>query len=247
MHYRVIIVGCGPAGIFTALTLMEMGIDGVILLDQGGDLEKRERHAVRDVLCGWGGAGAFSDGKLNISTEVGGYLSQFLDKNALIELLRKTDGVFVKYGAPDRIFGDSALSVEEIADQARAADLEFIPTVIRHIGTDNCKRILNNMRKALDGKAEVRTCSQVQSLLCENGEIKGVRLTDGHVVTGDFVVVAPGRVGANWMKGEAEALGLTTMTSPVDIGVRVELPATILKSNIMRTKERLLVVCTTGL
>jgi hypothetical protein len=111
MDYQVIIVGCGPAGIFTALTLMEQGIDHVILLDQGNDLEKRERGAVRDVLCGWGGAGAFSDGKLNISTDVGGYLSEFLDKNTLIALLRNTDGIFVKYGAPDRIFGDSAMSV----------------------------------------------------------------------------------------------------------------------------------------
>jgi len=229
MDYRVIIVGCGPAGIFTAMTLAENGIDGVILFDQGNDLEKRERGAVRDVLCGWGGAGAFSDGKLNISTEVGGYLSEFLDKNALIELLHSTDGIFVKYGAPNRIFGDSAVSVEEIADQARLADLEFIPTVIRHIGTENCKRILNNMRKALDGKVEVRTCSQVQSLLHEEGKIRGVKLTGGQVMNSDYVVAAPGRVGASWMKGEADALGLTTMTSPVDIGVRVELPAAILK------------------
>ncbi len=161
----------------------------------------------RDVLCGWGGAGAFSDGKLNISTEVGGYLSEFLDRNSLIELLHKTDGIFVKYGAPNRIFGDSAISVEEIADQSRTAGLEFIPTVIRHIGTENCKRILNNMRKVLDGKVEVRTCSQVQSLLHEDGEIRGVKLASGNVINGEFVVVAPGRVGANWMKGEADALG----------------------------------------
>jgi uncharacterized protein len=229
MDYRVIVVGCGPAGIFTALTLAESGIDGVILFDQGHELEDRERRDARDVLCGWGGAGAYSDGKLNISAEVGGYLSDFLEKSKLIELLKSTDQIFVKYGAPNRVFGDSALSVEEIADQSRLADLEFIPTVIRHIGTENCKRILSNMRKALDGKVEVQTCSQVQSLLAEDGEVVGVKLTNGDVVSGEFVVVAPGRVGANWMKGEADALGLTTMTSPVDIGVRVELPATILK------------------
>ena len=85
MDFQVIVVGCGPAGIFTALTLVEMGVDDVILLDQGNDLEKRDRHTARDVLCGWGGAGAFSDGKLNISTDVGGYLSEFLDKNSLID------------------------------------------------------------------------------------------------------------------------------------------------------------------
>jgi len=229
MDYRVIVVGCGPAGIFTALTLAENDIDGVILFDQGCELEDRERRGARDVLCGWGGAGAYSDGKLNISAEVGGYLSDFFEKNKLIQLLRNTDQIFVKYGAPNRVFGDSAVSVEEIADQSRLADLEFIPTVIRHIGTENCKLILNNMRKALEGKVEVKTCSQVQSLLAEDGEIRGVKLTNGEVVNSKFVVVAPGRVGANWMKGEADALGLTTMTSPVDIGVRVEVPATILK------------------
>ena len=75
MDYQVIIIGCGPAGIFTALTLAENGVDRIILFDQGNELEKRSRHSAKDVLCGWGGAGAFSDGKLNISAEVGGYLS----------------------------------------------------------------------------------------------------------------------------------------------------------------------------
>ncbi|HYA14313.1 MAG TPA: FAD-dependent oxidoreductase [Syntrophales bacterium] len=229
MDYHVIIVGCGPAGIFTALTLVENGIGGVILFDKGNELEKRERYSARDVLCGWGGAGAFSDGKLNISTEVGGYLSDFLDKSDLIHLLKNTDEVFVKHGAPNRVFGDSAMSVEEIADQASLAGLEFIPTVIRHIGTENCQRVLTDMRRTLDGKVEVRTCCQVQSLLAEDGQIKGVKLSNGEVINSKFVVAAPGRVGANWMKGEVESLGLRTMVSPVDIGVRVELPATILK------------------
>jgi hypothetical protein len=107
MDYRVIIIGCGPAGIFTALTLAENGIGGVILFDKGNELEKRERNSAKDVLCGWGGAGAFSDGKLNISTEVGGYLSEFLDKNDLVRLLKNTDEVFVNHGAPDRVFGNS--------------------------------------------------------------------------------------------------------------------------------------------
>jgi len=237
MDYHVIIVGCGPAGIFTALTLAENGIGRVILFDKGNELEKRERHGARDVLCGWGGAGAFSDGKLNISTEVGGYLSDFLDKKDLIHLLKNTDEVFVKHGAPSRVFGDSAMSVEEIADQAGLAGLEFVPTVIRHIGTENCQLILNDMRRILDGKVEVRTCCQVQSLLEEDGQIKGVKLSSGEVINSKFVVVAPGRVGANWMKGEVETLGLRTMVSPVDIGVRVELPATILKKITDMTYE----------
>ena len=229
MDYQVIIIGCGPAGIFTALTLAENGVDRIILFDQGNELEKRSRHSAKDVLCGWGGAGAFSDGKLNISAEVGGYLSDFLEKIDLIRLLKKTDEIFVNHGAPNRIFGASATSVEEIADQASLAELELIPTIIRHIGTENCQRVLKNMRKVLNGKVEIRTSCQVQSLIEEDGQIKGVKLDDGLIINGNFVVAAPGRVGANWMKGEAESLGLETVASPVDIGVRVELPATILK------------------
>ena len=229
MNYQVVIVGSGPAGIFTALTLVERGVDGVILFDQGNDLEKRRQNDAKEVLCGWGGAGAFSDGKLNLSTEVGGYLSDFLDKSDLKQLLKKTDEIFVRHGAPDRIFGDESTSVEEIADQARLAGLEFIPTVIRHIGTENCRIVLNNMRAYLDGKVEVRTNCPVQSLVEENGRVRGVELADGRIVRGRYVVAAPGRVGAKWMRKEAESLGLKTKPSPVDIGVRVEQPATVLK------------------
>jgi len=229
MHYRVIIVGSGPAGIFTALTLAEAGIEGIVIFDRGNNLEQRNRCDAKDVLCGWGGAGAFSDGKLALSMEVGGYLLDFLDKESLVGLLKRTDDIFVHHGAPDRLFGGMSPLVEEIADQARMAGLEFLPAVIRHIGTENCQNILSRMREALDGKVDIRTNCPVRSLLYENDLIRGVELMDGETVRGDFVVAAPGRVGANWMKKEAESMGLKTTVSPVDIGVRVELPAIVLK------------------
>jgi uncharacterized FAD-dependent dehydrogenase len=229
MNYRVVIVGSGPAGIFTALTLAEAGVDGVIMIDQGKNLENRNHCDAKDVLCGWGGAGAYSDGKLALSTEVGGYLSDFIDHESLIKLLKRTDETFVNYGAPDRVFGNTSPLIEEIADQSRMAGLEFIPTVIRHIGTENCQNVLTRMRTALHGKVEILTNCPVRKLLQKNGQIYGVELADGKTVESDFVVVAPGRVGANWMKKEAEHIGLKTKVSPVDIGVRVEMPAIVLK------------------
>lgn len=229
MNYRVVIVGSGPAGIFTALNLAEAGVEGIIIFDQGNNLEKRNRCDGKDVLCGWGGAGAFSDGKLALSTEVGGYLSDFMDRESLIELLKKTDETFVHFGAPDRIFGNLSPSVEEIKDKARMAGLEFIPTVIRHIGTENCQNVLTRMRNALQGKLEILTNCPVNKLLQERGQIRGVELADGRTVQSDYVVAAPGRVGANWMKKEAEHIGLHTSISPVDIGVRVEMPSIVLK------------------
>ncbi|MFP3870909.1 MAG: NAD(P)/FAD-dependent oxidoreductase [Syntrophobacteria bacterium] len=230
MHYRVIIVGAGPAGIFTALTLADLGIDGVLLLEQGKDLDQRQRLDSEDMLCGWGGAGAYSDGKLTFSSEVGGYLSHYLDQASFTELLKSADEVYVKHGAPDRLFGDLSPAVEELADRARLADLELIPTRIRHIGTENCLAVLTRLRQELSGRAEMRTCCRVESLVADSGRIQGVKLADGQILRSQFVVAAPGRSGAHWMKETAESLGLSTQASPVDIGIRVELPATVLQA-----------------
>lgn len=83
MNYEVIIVGGGPAGIFAALTLADLGFKSVLLLEQGKDLKHRDHHNPAERLCGWGGAGAYSDGKLTLSTEVGGVLREFLDEKTL--------------------------------------------------------------------------------------------------------------------------------------------------------------------
>ncbi len=241
MEYQVIIVGGGPAGIFTALTLKELGIDGVILFEQGKDLGERQRNDSRDILCGWGGAGAFSDGKLTLSTEVGGHLGEFLDQKSFYQLLIEADRAFVDHGAPDRLFGDLSHEVEALADRARQADLELIPTRIRHIGTENCRDVLACMYETLSDQIEIQTGCKVESLLAENKKINGVKLDNGRILNSRFVVAAPGRSGASWMKKEAESLSLRTKASPVDIGVRVELPATILKEITDITYESKLV------
>lgn len=229
MNYEVIIVGAGPAGIFAALTLADSGIQPVLLLEQGKDLSKRQRHNSEDMLCGWGGAGAYSDGKLTLSPEVGGLLGEFIEKKALDQLLKKTDEIYVAHGAPDNFFGALSPQIEEIADRARLAEMELIPSPIRHIGTENCRIVLDRLRESLAGRVEIRTGCHVQNLLVENGKVQGVELVDGQVLSSRFVVAAPGRSGAAWMKQQADALKLKINPSPVDLGVRVELPAPVLK------------------
>jgi hypothetical protein len=199
-------------------------------LEQGKDLKHRERRNPAERLCGWGGAGAYSDGKLTLSTEVGGVLREFLDEKTLYQLLETTDRIYEAHGAPDRIFGQVTPQLEALADRARLADLELIPNRIRHMGTENCVNVLERFYNSLTERITIRTEAQVADLICEQGQIRGVRLADGEKIAGRFVIVAPGRVGANWMKKQADTLGLKTRATSVDIGVRVELPAPVLKT-----------------
>jgi uncharacterized FAD-dependent dehydrogenase len=229
MDYEVTIVGAGPAGIFAALTLADLGIGPVLLVEQGRNLERRERKQANGMLCGWGGAGAYSDGKLTLSPEVGGFLGELLETQVLNRLLQKTDRIWVDHGAPDIIFGEPSPKLEDLADRARLADLELIPSPIRHIGTENCLIVLDRLQKAIAERVEIRTEYPVENLLAQDGQVSGVKLADGECINSRFVIAAPGRSGASWMKNEAETLGLHTQASPVDIGVRVELPAPVFK------------------
>jgi hypothetical protein len=144
-------------------------------------------------------------------------------------LLKTTDNMYMAHGAPDRLFGDHGPKLEELGERARLADLELIPGLIRHIGTENCWSVLDRFRQSISGRVEMRTECRVQNLVADSGCIQGVKLADGETIRSRFVVVAPGRSGAGWMKKEAESLRLKTRANSVDIGVRVELPAIVLK------------------
>src|SRR4030043_2211414 len=228
-QYQVVIVGAGPSAIFAALTLSKGGMKDMVIFEKGKDIHERKRGRGMELLCGWGGAGAFSDGKLTLSPKIGGFLGDFIPQNQLVNLLRNADVIYLSFGAPKEVFGASSCKTEALYQEAKLAGLEVIPMEIRHLGTENCVPLLKNIRNALEKKADIFFNTSVKEILVDNGKAMGVLLENGTQVNAEYVICGPGRVGAEWIKNEVQRLKIPSVPSPVDIGVRGEAPASILK------------------
>ena len=156
--YDVVIVGTGPAGIFAALKLIESSPSlKVLMLEKGKDISKRHCPMLEkgvpcrscsecSIISGWGGAGAFSDGKLNLSTEIGGFLHRYIDKKELSKFINLVDKEYIRFGAPKKVYGGNTKKIAEIKALAEKNSLEFIPNRVRHIGTDRCLKVLKNIK-----------------------------------------------------------------------------------------------------
>ncbi|HHX10448.1 MAG TPA: NAD(P)/FAD-dependent oxidoreductase [Firmicutes bacterium] len=237
--WDVIIVGAGPAGIFAALELCRKTPElSVLILDKGHDLETRKcpgrgimggclKCDLCSITCGWGGAGAFSDGKLTLTNRFGGFLHEYLSQSGLLELIHYIDGIWLEFGATDRIFGTEKSAISELVRRAATAGLELIPAPIRHLGSDNSPKILNNMYEYLKPRVAVRMLSEVKQIIVHDNKVQGVILADGSEERCRYLIAAPGREGSSWFSEEAMRLQLTQEINPVDIGVRVEIPAVI--------------------
>ena len=239
MKYDVIIVGAGPAGIFSALELTENNKINVLILDRGLDIDLRKCPSSRgfecvhcepcSVLSGWGGAGAYSDGKLTLSTEIGGWLNQYISQKELKKLIKYVDGIYIQYGASEQVYGGDTEKVDEIDRKASLAGLKLIRQEVRHMGTDKCLETLRRMRQELNDKVTFYPKTDVQGLITEDKKVIGVKTTSGEKFYAKYVIIAPGRSGAEWLQTEAQFLGLKTVNNPVDVGVRVEVLASVME------------------
>ncbi|MBQ8161686.1 MAG: FAD-dependent oxidoreductase [Clostridia bacterium] len=244
-RYDAIIIGAGPAGIFTAMELTALRPEArVLIVDTGRSIAHRSCPARTTGRCahcdpcgivhGWAGAGAFSDGKLSLSDEVGGHISEYMSHQKSMELIGHADDIYLKFGAPVQVHGQDDRKVDEISYEASRYNIRLIPCPVRHLGTENSALVLGGMHDYLTAKTnttflELTTASDI---LTENGRVTGVSLqTNGgepFVALSDFIVAAPGRGGAEWLTKEATRLGLRTQNNEVDIGVRVEVPNAIM-------------------
>jgi uncharacterized FAD-dependent dehydrogenase len=238
--FDVVIVGAGPAGVFAALELTAAAdAPSVLILEKGHAIERRKCPArergcvdcrVCDIMTGWGGAGAFSDGKLTLTTEVGGWLADYTGKDALEGLLEYSDEMWCRFGTTSEVTSPDAETVERLQHEATLAGMQLVPMVVRHIGTDRSPAVLAAMRVELERRGVVvRTDAAVDRILTEDGRVTGVTLKDGTEIEAGAVIAAPGREGADWLATEAKRLGIGLTNNAVDIGVRVEVPAPVME------------------
>jgi uncharacterized FAD-dependent dehydrogenase len=235
--YDVIIVGGGPAAIFAALELSQASLD-ILLIEKGKHIDKR-RCPTRDtgspcppcspcnLVCGLGGAGAFSDGKLTLSAQVGGRLSDYLGESEAEALIRYVDDVYLRFGAPDKLYGVGE-GVQELRSKADLAGLKLVPVPIRHLGTEHCRSVLKAVWDYLSPHIEFRLETAASTIAVKNGEVRGLKTEAGDSFDCRYLILAPGREGADWLSQEAERLKLTMNSNPVDVGVRVEVPAAVM-------------------
>ncbi len=244
-QFDLIIIGAGPAGIFAALEMTQKRPEShVLIVDTGRAISHRTCPARIDGQCkhcdpcaimhGWAGAGAFSDGKLSLSDEVGGHVADYIGHKRAMEYIQRADEIYLAFGASKTVHGQNNPRVEEIAYEASRHNIRLVPCPVRHLGTENAGPVLGAMHDHLVSKTNTTflELTNAEDILCEDGHVVGVRIhqrgQEPRVVRAPYVVAAPGRGGAQWLSECVGKLGLRTQNNEVDIGVRVEVPNAIM-------------------
>jgi uncharacterized protein len=235
--YDVAIIGGGPAAIYAGWEFSVKYPDvSVLILEEGHPVDKRfcplaagkVDHCLRCVPCaimrGFGGAGAFSDGKYNFTTEFGGWLPDYLPKKTVMDLIDYVDSINCSNGAPGETFTTKNSSIRR---KALAYDLHLLNGKVRHLGTENNLQIMENIYQKLRQKVDILCDTKVESFRKE-GETFCLETTAGQF-TSDYLIAAPGRAGAEWFTEQGRKLGLSFTNNAVDVGVRVEVPALVFK------------------
>lgn len=236
--FDVLVIGAGPAGIFTALELNKLKPEQkVLIIDMGRGIEKRvcpertqgfcSKCKVCSITSGWSGAGAFSDGKLSLSPEVGGRITEYMTNQQALELIHYADQFYLDCGANDEVFGLNNQRIEDIAYEARKNQIRLVPCPVRHLGTERAYQVLKEMYHRLEQNPNFTfwELTKAEDLLVKDQKAIGAIIhKQGQQlqVLAKHIVVAPGRGGAQWLKEQTDKLNIKTVNNEVDIGVRVE-------------------------
>lgn len=247
--YDVIVVGAGPAGIFTCYEMtLKMPEASVLLIDKGHDIYSRNCPILQkkiqkcpppagkkdfagcvpacSITNGFGGAGAYSDGKFNITSEFGGWMTDYLPTETVVDLIKYVDQINLQHGATDTITDPLTDKVREIEKRAYSAGLKLLRAQVRHLGTEQNLKILTSIFEYLKDKVDMKFKTEVLDIVTEKKDgrqqVTGVELKDGTKVQAEKVVIVPGRDGSAWLAKILKKRRLKMSANQVDIGVRVE-------------------------
>jgi uncharacterized FAD-dependent dehydrogenase len=239
MKYDVVIIGAGPAGIFTAIELIRKGANKkIMMVEKGQPIEKRRCPKSKTNKCvnckpychittGFSGAGAFSDGKLSLSYQVGGELPDLIGEDFAQELIDYTDKIYLEFGADPKVEGIyEGPDIKDIRKRAIQAGLQLVDCPIRHLGTEKAQQLYLNIQNYLaDAGVEMLFSTECENIILEDSVCKGVRLREKDGVREVYakqVVIATGRRGADWLEKICAEHNIAHKPGTVDIGVRVE-------------------------
>jgi len=249
MTYDLIIVGAGPCGIFAAYEAAKLSPSAkILLIDRGLDIYSRKCPIMSkkarlcpmtrgedgsagcqpacSVTCGFGGAGAYSDGKFNITAEFGGWLGDYMPASKLLELICYVDEINLAHGAPAHITDPESPDVNIIEQKVYGAGLKLLRARVRHLGTEMNLRVMKSIYDELAGKIEMVFKTEIDDVLVSHGEDSiravGVVTKDGKEYHANNVLIAPGRDGSAWLSSILEKQGIPVTCNQVDVGVRAE-------------------------
>ena len=234
MKYDVLIIGAGPGGIFAAYELMQKWPEAkVAMIEAGRELDKRRcpidgvkvKECVKCPSCaimnGFGGAGAFSDGKYNMTNEFGGTLYEYIGRDKAMALMEYVDEINVENGGQDtHLYNAGSPKISKLCLEN---DLHLLNASVRHLGTDINYVVLENLyNKLVTNGVEIYFETLVRSIKKTENGYRAV--TDKDTFEGSYCIISVGRSGSKWMESVCKELDIKTSSNRVDIGVRVELP-----------------------
>ncbi len=225
MKHDVLIIGAGPAGMFASYELSEKDLD-ILVVDKGKDIDERTED---DIMSGIGGAGTYSDGTVNLRPDIGGNLRDYTknDRDAW-KLIEYIEEILSNHGMPEAKKEDSEQE-EKLRRRAASVGARFFPIRQAHIGSDKAPAVISSFKEELEERGvSFRTETEVKELIIEDGECKGAITSGGEEIRAKSIVLAPGRVGIDWVQDLTDRLPLKADFAPIDIGVRVEVPSIIM-------------------
>ena len=242
-QYDVILVGAGPTGIFAAYELMLKAPNlKVLLIDKGPDIYNRKcpillkkidkcpKNKKGNAGCfpacsmtsGFGGCGAYSDGKFNITSEFGGWMTDYLPEEEVIELIKYVDQINLNHGAPKEITDPHTQEVFDIEKRAAAVGLKLLRSEVRHLGTEINLKVLENIFEEMKPHIDYAFATDVSDIIVEDGKVVGIVLSNGEEVKTRYLQLGVGRSGSKWLSSTLSMHGVEFTNNKVDVGVRVE-------------------------